>query len=317
MVSPEACAELLQSRLGGIMLLDVRPYSHFSNAHVKESLNLCVPTTLLKRRSFGTQKLEATFTDEAEKGMFAGWKHCSYIIVYDATTANMKDAAPLLNVLNKFTAEGWTGESLIVRGGFNAFADTFPDLIRLKPFQEPASSGVPSVAPVVGGCTLPESSTTAIPFFGNIRQNTDLLGGVGQMTPKLPVLLTESRRQLLPDWLRVASDPTDRGFRVSQRFLDLEKNELERMQEALSYDKTVESIAFGRSKRFRIAGIEKGSKNRYNDIYPFEHSRVRLQSVPVGGCDYVNASHMKVERSDKSYIATQAPVPDTFNVSPC
>jgi hypothetical protein len=34
-----------------------------------------------------------------------------------------------------------------------------------------------AVAPVVGGCALPESSSAVNPFFGNIRQNMDLLGG--------------------------------------------------------------------------------------------------------------------------------------------
>ena len=318
MISPARCAELLQSSQR-IMLLDVRPHAHFAQAAIKGSLNLCIPTTLLKRRSFDIRKLEATFTDEAEKGIFAQWKHCNYIVVYDASTTDMKDATPLLNVLTKFTVEGWTGEGLILSGGFKAFSDSFPSMIRWRP-EEPGSrnlvgSGLPSVAPVVGGCSLPESVTAAIPFFANIRQNRDLLCGVGQMALKLPEQLTESRRKRLPSWLRAASDPQDEGLQVSMKFLNLEQRELERMREALSYDKTPESTASELSKRFRIAGIEKGAKNRYTDIYPFDHSRVRLQNVPAGGCDYVNANHIKSGYTDKSYIATQAPVPDTFNVS--
>lgn len=324
MISPERCAELLQSSPCEIMLLDLRPYTRFAQATIRGSLNLCIPTTLLKRRSFDTQKLEATFTDEAEKGSFSKWKHCRYIIVYDAATGIMKDAAPLFNVLNKFTAEGWTGEGLVLRGGFNAFSESFPGMTRLQQSRESGPSpnqlsmgGLPAVAPVAGGCSLPASSTVAVPFFANIRQNTDLLGGVGQVAPKLPERLTESRRKLLPGWLRVASDPGNEGLNVSKKFLDLEKRELERMREALSYNKTDESIASGATqcKRFRIAGIEKGSKNRYNDIYPFEHSRVRLQDVPSGNCDYVNASHLRAEPAEKTYIATQAPKPETFDVS--
>ncbi|RJE23639.1 phosphatase [Aspergillus sclerotialis] len=320
-VSPERCAELLQSCRDEVMLLDVRPYAHFAQGNINGSLNLCVPTTLLKRRSFDTQKLESTFTNEVEKRNFAKWKNCRFIIVYDAMTTEMKDAAPLLNVLKKFIVEGWGGEGLILCGGFRAFSDMFPDLIRSGQPQGSSPSlnqsasltvGAPLVAPVVGGCTLPESSTVAVPFFGNIRQNTDLIGGVGQIPPRLPEQLTESKRQMLPTWLRLASDPKDEGYQVSTKFLDLERRELERMKEALSYEKSAESSSTI-ARRFRIAGIEKGNKNRYNDIYPFDHSRVRLQDVATGGCDYVNANHIKAEYGNRRYIATQAPVPDTFN----
>lgn len=326
LASVERCGELLQSFKDEVMLLDVRPYAHFAQANIRGSLNLCIPTTLLKRRSFNTQKLEATFTDETEKRSFAKWRHCRFIIVYDAVTADMKDAAPLLNVLKKFVVEGWGGEGLILGGGFKAFSDAYPSLIRSgqSPETGPSlnqsaslSGDGPSVAPVVGGCTLPESSTAAVPFFGNIRQNTDLIGGVGQIPPQLPEQLTESKRRMLPAWLRVASDPKDEGHQVSAKFLDLEKRELDRMKEALSYDRSAESSSNRSSKSFQIAGIEKGNKNRYNDIYPFDHSRVRLQGVMAGGCDYVNANHVKAEYASRRYIATQAPIPDTFNVSLC
>jgi len=84
------------------------------------------------------------------------------------------------------------------------------------------------------------------------------------------------------------------------------------MQEALSG-----KVAYGTPAReappsVQIAGIEKGSKNRYNNIWPFEHTRVKLQGVPTEGCDYVNANFVKSTLSNKRYIATQGPIPATF-----
>ncbi|PWY69816.1 hypothetical protein BO94DRAFT_560656 [Aspergillus sclerotioniger CBS 115572] len=322
-ISTERCAELLESSFRDIMLLDVRPYAHFAKGTIKGSLNLCIPTTLLKRPSFDTQKLANTFTNELDKRSFARWRNCRYIVVFDAATSDMKDAGPLTNVLKKFTVEGWGGEGLILLGGFKVFASQFPTLIRGQ--QAPVSDSsagkpsrmhidLPSVAPVVGGCALPESSHAAIPFFGNIRQHMDLIGGVGQIPLQIPHNMSESRRRLLPSWLRDVSEFTDKGRKVSERFLGLEKKELERMKKALSYETSADTATIGgSSENFRVAGIEKGTKNRYNDIYPFEHSRVKLQNVSPGGCDYVNANHMKAAYSGKSYIATQAPVPDTFN----
>jgi protein-tyrosine phosphatase len=321
-VSVEHCAERLQSTSDRVLLLDVRPYPQFCQANITGSLNLCIPTTLLKRPSFNTQKLEDTFVGESEKRMFATWKESTHIIAYDFNTAHLRDAASLTHILKKFTVEGWNGKALILRGGFSAFASQFPDQIRRQQ-QAAGPTGVnaaeppcknltlPSAALIAGGCILPDAAV-ANPFFGNIRQNMDLLDGVGQLALSLPEGLTESKRDRLPSWLRLASESEDKGHVVSDRFLTIEKRELERMREALSSNTAYGSGVRQGPVKFRVAGIEKGSKNRYNDIYPFDHSRVRLQDIPSGGCDYVNANYIKAEHASKSYIATQAPVPDTF-----
>ncbi|KAL4923261.1 putative protein tyrosine phosphatase (Pyp1) [Aspergillus undulatus] len=315
-ISTEKCAELVGSYADDLMLLDVRPFAHFSRGSIKRALNLCIPTTLLKRPSFDTKKLANTFTDENDRRNFGRWMQCRYIIVYDASTSNMKDAGSLANVLKKFAAEGWNGNGMILMGGFKAFSSNFPQLTQQEQPQQQQTQSIessmhidlPQSAPVAGGCNIPESSNVAIPFFGNIRQHMDLVGGVGQIALKLPEHLSESKRRLLPPWLRDVSDPADQGRIAASRFFEIEKTELERMKQALSYDKN----NAGKSPSYRIAGIEKGTKNRYNDIYPFDHSRVKLHGVPHGSCDYVNASYLKADYSDRHYIATQAPVPDTF-----
>lgn len=325
MVSAKHCMEVLKSSPDETLLLDIRPFPQFSTSKIKGSLNLCVPTTLLKRPSFNLQKLEETFTSPDEKELFSQWKTSSRIIVSDACTTQLKDATPLINVLRKFICGGWKGEPLILRGGFSEFSRTFPDQVDYPSKQQPVSKNskqsltidlpLPSVAPVVGGCAMPTVSTTN-PFFGNIRQNMDLIGGVGQFAVTLPQNMSECTREALPNWLLRACDAKDRGKGISDKFFEIEKGEQGRMQDALSGNVTYDCPSLDTlNMPIRIAGIEKGSKNRYNNIYPYDHSRVRLNSVDVGSCDYVNASHIKAARSYKRYVATQAPMPSTFNVS--
>lgn len=326
MVSPEECAELLGATTADVLLLDVRPYPQFSQGNITGSLNLCIPTTLLKRPSFNTQKLQDTFVDELERREFASWPNKTHIIVYDAGAQSPRDSVPLVNMLKKFTSEGWKGQALILRGGFANFATGFPNHVRYaQTVAKRDTTGdqsrlrnlhVCSVAPIVGGCMLPASAATE-PFFGNIRQNMDLVGGVGQIPIKPPESLTEDKRQRLPNWLRVVSDSQDQGHLVSERFLNIERRELERMKEALSVvdAHSVHTEPLACPRLFRVAGLEQGSKNRYNDIYPFDHSRVRLVDIAGGDSDYINANHIKAEYTNRSYIATQAPVPDTFCVS--
>jgi protein-tyrosine phosphatase len=164
---------------------------------------------------------------------------------------------------------------------------------------------------------MPVTQNAANPFFGNIRQNMDLIGGVGQLSIKHPSNMTKSVEEELPSWLKGAADENDHGKSVSDKFLQIEKMEQKRMQEALSMKVSYDGIPTAQTetaKPIQLAGIEKGSKNRYNSIWPYEHSRVRLQGLPDGACDYVNANHIQTSRSNKRYIATQGPLPATFNV---
>ncbi len=300
------------------MLIDLRVFPHFSQSRIQGALNLCIPTTLLKRPSFNIHKLQETFTNEADKARFAQWRSAKYLIVYDAYSSDWKDTQSALNTLRKFSNEGWKGESFILKGGFTAFAKAYSHLIDNRSSQAAQSSKISLslgtvVAPVAGGCLIPTTRNAANPFFSNIRQNQDLIGGVGQLDIKMPQELTHAPQNVLPQWLLKAADKENHGKMVADKFLRLELDEQSRMTKALS-----SKVSYGApcedTKEVQIAGLEKGSKNRYNNIWPFEHARVRIQGRPDGACDYVNASHITSSRTNKRYIASLGPLPTTFGV---
>ena len=302
-----------------ILLLDLRVNNQYAVSRIKNALNLCIPPLLMKRPSFNLQKLEETFTIAEEKRKFAQWRKAEFIVVYDVFSSDKKDASSAIATLKKFTNEGWKGHSYIVKGGFAAVSKEYPKLIDLRSCQEMQTSksslslaaGVPEVAPVAGGCMMPATRNPAMPFFSNIRQNLDLIGGVGQKDLQLP---EELDMNALPKWLKKAAATEDRGLLVSQKFERLEIDEKSRMTKALSSDVKYGCEAVG-CKDVKIAGLEKGGKNRYNNIWPFEHTRVKLHGRPEGACDYINANHIQASRSNKSYIASQGPLPATFEVS--
>lgn len=307
-----------------ILLLDVRVFPQYSQSRVDGALNLCIPTTLLKRPAFNAQKLADTFTKEKESAKFARWREATMIVVYDASSVSVKDATTCVNTLKKFSAEGWHGSQCILRGGFQAFSKKFPDLIDRRPADEMEPNDgrklsidpqLPLAAPVAGGCLMPSNQTAANPFFGTIRQNMDLIGGVGQISIKVPHYLRQQGRRYLPLWLKEASDEGNAGKRVADRFLKIEQGEQHRMQKALTSTVHYGTPRTRSPSAVKIAGIEKGTKNRYKDMLPYDHSRVRLQNVPAGECDYINASHINSSLSQRHYIASQAPVPATIEVS--
>lgn len=316
--TPQHVMTLINSKGDDILLLDLRVSTQYAMSHISGALNLCIPTTLLKRPSFNVQKLADTFKDNEQRSRFENWQNSSYIIVYDSSSAVMKDATVCLNTIKKFRSEGYEGSLYIIRGGFSEFAKRFPQYIE-DGVDANSTAGVegdgPEVAPVVGGCPMPGTDKPANPFFGNIRQNMDLIGGVGQMALKHPAKETRSAENEYPSWLKDAANERDQGKKVSNKFEAIERREKKRMEDALSG-----KVSWGATpktpsvqEKVQIAGLEKGNKNRYNNIWPFEHSRVRLQNVPSHGCDYFNANHIKATWSNKRYISTQAPIPATFN----
>lgn len=327
MISPTLLKEMLDSPSESeVLLLDLRVSPQYAQSRIKGALNLCIPTTLLKRATFNLQKLQQTFQGNSDQERFAKWRDTKHLVVYDAFSSEKKDAVSAMNTIKKFTNEGYTGQCSILRGGFNAFAASYPSLIEKTKTSEqspgrptlslPGASGSgngPSVAPVVGGVMLPNTTSAANPFFANIRQNQDLVDGVGQMDVKVP---HGTEMEALPGWLRDAANPSDKGKKVSDKFLKIELAEQSRMKGAYSYLNPGTAAGAGGevNEKVVLSGIEKGSKNRYKDILPFEHARVKLEGKPEGTCDYVNASHIKASRSHKRYIASQGPLPATFEV---
>ena len=313
---------LTQYPASSILLLDLRVSHQHAKSRIDGAINLCIPTTLLKRASYNIQRLSASFTRPSDRAKFDEWADTKVIAVYDASAHQMSDAASCINILKKFTQEHWKGATYIIRGGFNSFSKTCPEHIDHRPideidgsFAQGLSLGPPAAAPVVGGCEMPIDEKAVNPFFGTIRQNMDLIEGVGQLPIAVPSRLKGNHGRQLPTWLRLASDPSNQGKIVADRFLRIEKEEQHRMKKALRVE-----VSFGSPNPLspdgvQVAGIEKGMKNRYKDILPYDHTRVRLKNVPAGGCDYVNASHVQAAGSKKRYIASQAPIPATIPVS--
>lgn len=325
MVTPQELVNLIESKSDQVLLLDLRVSTQYAKMHIAGALNLCIPTTLLKRPSFNVQKLAETFKDEHQRQQFEQWRASLYIIVYDASSSTLKDAHTCVNTIKKFRSEGYSGTLCILKGGLQQFSGRFPaytaDGADSDAFMDSSKDGMEShgsgVAPVIGGCPMPSTDQPANPFFGNIRQNMDLIGGVGQIALQHPPKATKLTERDFPEWLRKIADKEDQGSLASQRFEQIERREKKRMEEALSGH-----VSYGSPHKTtpptdstQIAGIEKGNKNRYNNIWPFEHSRVKLQGVSRSACDYFNGSHIRAAWSNKRYISTQAPIPATFNVS--
>lgn len=146
-------------------------------------------------------------------------------------------------------------------------------------------------------------------------------------------------KRALPSWI---CDSLSRPQKLLQDFNNLERDEKERLLNAFSLNKLSTKIAEetttpGGSLVLESptgvpvisSGIEFGHKNRYKDIFLFEHSRVKLNDQTLVTkkeqlCDYINASYITPSNSLRNltnldnikkhmrYIATQGPMSETI-----
>ncbi|KAH6917160.1 protein-tyrosine-phosphatase [Coprinopsis sp. MPI-PUGE-AT-0042] len=172
------------------------------------------------------------------------------------------------------------------------------------------------------------SHQAANPFFDTIRQNVELSHGI---TERIPLRLPRRESPLLsvtPACFDSSSeesfdddagpDPAvvnDGAEALAMQFYRIELAEQRRLMGIMEHH-SKESGSFGDQSSgqpvfpFSItAGVEKGAKNRYRHIWPFEHARVKLHDKDD---DYVNASYVQPLGTSKRYIATQGPLPATF-----
>ena len=91
----------------------------------------------------------------------------------------------------------------------------------------------------------------------------------------------------------------------------MEKSEtLNLSGEWLKLSKLSKSDKFNLKKFQSALKPENAQKNRYNDVFPYENTRVKLQERKLRN-DYINANYVNIGNSQR-VVVCQAPLPETF-----
>ncbi|CAB5190073.1 unnamed protein product [Rhizophagus irregularis] len=301
-----------------VLLLDLRSFSMFTTNHIKSSLNICVPSTLLKRGSFSADKITDTLVGEADKDIFKEWPKYENIILYDNETSSLSENCPLFHLCKKFKSPNCKAKIGYLKGGFTAFFNQYADLCEKSvvngtgtvPSTFPRRRSLMSRKPGPFTCPTPIIELSGVnPFFSNIRQNIELSSGITETIPiRLPEGITFDKSQI-PAFMRELIKDDGGKMKLAEAFQEIERTEQRRLQSLMlqNSNQVTADCPFSIS-----AGMEKGTKNRYNNIWPYDHTRVKINDCKEGDCDYVNASFVQAEGCDKRYIATQGPLPATY-----
>lgn len=125
-----------------LLIIDVRSYLEFNRAHIKNSINFNLPSTLLKRPNYTLKRCLNNITSEEKTKLTEFLDHTkaqdeirtnakSRVLVYDDFKIT-NDEIPLTvhGVINKFLEfEEYDGEVLLLRDGFHSFREDYCQLI--------------------------------------------------------------------------------------------------------------------------------------------------------------------------------------------
>lgn len=353
-----------------LLMIDIRPFNDYVKSHIKNSINVCLPSTLLKRQNFSLTKCINSLSDYERTSLTSFYtthndsKESTLdldppsILLYDNFSSGFQtnNTQSLSNMCQKFLNDWKNFKVYVLQDGFQEFRKNFDsfnesgarsvneenvegtnagvDFLPPTPilsmggglksngspkFNSPGSSKsfVQENTPVLSRFVLPESKTVF-----KIRHNEEQLQK-SEINPADFKLLTDYGKlskfenDQLPNWIKKSN------VEICNEFNKLELLEQERLTNALSLgNNPITSSVHGdylesiRSPPPTISsGFEFGYKNRYKDIFLYEHSRVKLRDFETKQeCDYINASYLTSIGKDSKktkYIATQGPLTET------
>jgi len=327
----------------------MRPAVCHAVSSIDSAVSVSVPNMLLKRPMYSLEMVTEQLTTEREAEAFSNWRRFSNIVFFDATGAVPSKGSPIVCIAQKFRKEGCEARLGYIHGGYNAFAiehgsqcsaysssttmgttsrDIQPSASVAAASKTPVSATSPArgrlhLGPLPAMITKPGAGNAVAcetpmmenpnvnPLFESVRQAMGLNTNITEeVAVRLPAgFAVDSIRSQLPAWLLNSLCEGTGKKNLAQDFQRVEIAEKKRLALLMC----PQEMRSGRTTNFSIgAGIEKGLKNRYNNVWPFDHTRVKIQEPEDGVDDYINASYLRPPFGKKTYIATQGPLPSTF-----
>ncbi|ANZ77655.1 BA75_05058T0 [Komagataella pastoris] len=161
-----------------VVVLDVRPYSFYLASRLKGALNICVPTTLLKRKTFTMQSVISTMSQQHKDVMQSKLNDCSIssldIIIYDESSSLDSCSFHLFETIKKFLQENSKAANdesakhfnlFILQNGFSDFQNRYKlfdplNLIDTTPVLLSPSSPLSQNSQLTSPSVSPETAAT-------------------------------------------------------------------------------------------------------------------------------------------------------------
>ncbi|CCH47137.1 Receptor-type tyrosine-protein phosphatase S [Wickerhamomyces ciferrii] len=326
---------MTSEEIDSILILDVRPFIEYNLKHIKNSINFNLPSTLLKRTNFTLSRClnNLSIMENVKINKFLNNQSTmKKIIIYDDLIMNdNNDEVSLATYgtsMKFFNDLNFKGEIYVLKNGFQKFQLEFNDLTEATTNTAPTSQFKPPhnrslslanvsssslsspISPNLSRFQLPKLPKT--PVF-KIRHNEEFYDFDNYKIINEFKFLNQFINEpdtddvSIPNWLKILLNKNN-YISLFEKFKNLEIEEKKRINNLIQTNSVT-------------SGIELGFKNRYKDIFPYEHSRVKLTKTPTYESynndyefnNYINANYINCPSnlSNLKYIATQAPLLET------
>ncbi|GAA6012229.1 hypothetical protein JCM10207_002770 [Rhodosporidiobolus poonsookiae] len=102
-----------------MIILDIRTHTAYLSERLATSINVCVPSTLLRRPAFGIDRVGEGLPP-ADQAIFSKWSSAGAIVVLDAESTSLAEGGGVASLLAKFDKAGFKGKLGWVKGGWYA-----------------------------------------------------------------------------------------------------------------------------------------------------------------------------------------------------
>ncbi|XP_057296741.1 dual specificity protein phosphatase 7-like [Hydractinia symbiolongicarpus] len=110
-----------------LLIIDCRPFTDYSKAHIEGAINISVPSLMLRRLRKGNVPLKNFINSDIAKEKFDERRQVEKIILYDdQSTAECYRESSVLDFLQQKMSED--NSVALLNGGFSRFEDCFPHL---------------------------------------------------------------------------------------------------------------------------------------------------------------------------------------------
>ena len=108
-----------------LLLVDLRSFMNYSQCHLDSSINVSIPSTLLKRDNFSLSKLESVITCSQSRQKFKEREGVD-VVLYDNDCDKAKN--PIIpSLIRKFMEEHLSSSVAYLQGGFSHFLQKHPE----------------------------------------------------------------------------------------------------------------------------------------------------------------------------------------------
>lgn len=362
------------------IIIDIRCYNQFLSFKLRNSYNICIPSTLLKRASYKLPNIVSSFNldDHIKETLMKSTNTRVSLLFVDSSSDDYLNY-PLHQTITKFLSYSSNYDIWYLNKGI----DSVPKDSELFEFESPISSPKStsemtsqdsSESPhttnyttepptVLAGFQLPSSTPSNLKFLSSLKKNVPRLDlqsikdqdDIKNYNYDFKFPKTDADLKNLPLWLlNIVLDKNNQQLNNEQiikhlniKFNKIEKIEQIRLNLAITDNSNVDENHSAYCSpstpcpqcddiTYKIPkGIEYGFKNRYNNVWPYEHSRVKLIRSPcicnvnkdsafddklnfkvedyLNFDDYFNGNYINYPKiSNFQYVATQNPLPATY-----